>query len=47
VEQRGSADVADNVRCALKAIDENEDFIKIMLAVMMTSEWRLSAISGQ
>jgi len=28
VEQRGSADVADNVRGALEAIDKNEEFIK-------------------
>lgn len=38
VEQRGSADVADNVRGALEAIDKNEDFIKMTLAVMMTPE---------
>ena len=38
VEQRGSADVADNVRGALEAIDRNEEFIKITLAVMMTPE---------
>jgi hypothetical protein len=38
VEQRGSADVADNVRGALEAIDKNEEFIKITLAVMMTPE---------
>ena len=36
VEQRGSADVADNVRGALEAIDKNEEFIKMTLAVMMT-----------
>jgi hypothetical protein len=35
VEQRGSADVADNVRGALEAIDKNEEFIKMTLAVMM------------
>jgi hypothetical protein len=35
VEQRGSADVADNVRGALEAIDRNEEFIKMTLAVMM------------
>ena len=35
VEQRGSADVADNVRGALKAIDRNEEIIKMTLAVMM------------
>jgi hypothetical protein len=38
VEQRGSADVADNVRGALEAIDKNEAFIKMTLAVMMTPE---------
>jgi hypothetical protein len=35
VEQRGAADVADNVRSALDAIDRNEEFIKMMLAVLM------------
>ena len=38
VEQRGAADVADNVRRAPKAIDRNEEFIKMTLAVMMTPE---------
>jgi hypothetical protein len=38
VKQRGSADVADNVRGALEAIDKNEEFIKMTLVVMMTSE---------
>lgn len=38
VEQRGAADVADNVRGALEAIDRNEEFIKMALAVMMTPE---------
>jgi hypothetical protein len=38
VEQRGAADVADNVRSALEAIDKNEEFIKLTLAVMMTPE---------
>jgi hypothetical protein len=38
VEQRGAADVADNVRSALEAIDRNEEFIKMTLAVMMTPE---------
>jgi hypothetical protein len=38
VEQRGSADVADNVRGALEAIDRNEEFIKMTLAVMMAPE---------
>jgi hypothetical protein len=38
VEQRGAADVADNVRSALDAIDRNEELIKMTLAVMMTPE---------
>ncbi|RIJ09848.1 hypothetical protein DXT77_15505 [Pseudomonas sp. 91RF] len=38
VEQRGSADVAENVRESLAAIDRNEEFIKMTLAVMMTPE---------
>ena len=38
VEARGSADVADNVRGALEAIDRNEELIKMTLAVMMTPE---------
>jgi hypothetical protein len=38
VEQRGAADVADNVRGAMEAIDRNEEFIKMTLAVMMTPE---------
>ena len=38
VEQRGAADVADNVRGALEAIDKNEEFIKMTLAVMMAPE---------
>ncbi|MEZ1317032.1 hypothetical protein QIW53_13480 [Pseudomonas fluorescens] len=40
VEQRGSADVAVNVRGALVAIDRNEEFIKMTLAVLMTDEPR-------
>jgi hypothetical protein len=32
--------VADNVRGALVAIDRNEEFIKLTLAVMMTPECR-------
>jgi hypothetical protein len=32
VEQRGAAEVADNVRSALDAIDRNEEFIKMTLA---------------
>jgi hypothetical protein len=38
VEQHGSAEVADNVRGALVAIDRNEEFIKMTLAVMMTPD---------
>ena len=38
VEQRGSAEVADNVRGALAAIDRNEEFIKMTLAVLMTPD---------
>lgn len=38
VEHRGAADVADNVRGALEAIDRNEEFIKMTLAVMMTPD---------
>ncbi|MFI8644325.1 hypothetical protein ACIGJK_05935 [Pseudomonas iridis] len=38
VEQRGAVEVADNVRGALVAIDRNEEFIKITLAVMMRPE---------
>lgn len=38
VEQRGAADVAKNVRGALEAIDRNEEFIKMTLALMMTPE---------
>jgi hypothetical protein len=38
VEQRGSSDVAGNVRGALQTIDKNEEFIKMTLAVLMTPE---------
>lgn len=38
VELRGSSEVADNVRGALTAIDRNEEFIKLALAVLMTPE---------
>lgn len=38
VEQRGSPEVAENVRCALAAIDRNEEFIKMALAVLMSPE---------
>ncbi len=38
VEQRGSAEVAGNVRGALQMIDKNEEFIKMSLAVLMAPE---------
>lgn len=38
VEQRGAGGVAENVRSALDAIDRNEEFIKLTLAVLMTPE---------
>ncbi|WP_223507958.1 hypothetical protein [Pseudomonas sp. BF-B-25] len=38
VEQRGSAEVAGNVRGALDTISKNEAFINMTLAVLMTSE---------
>lgn len=38
VERRGSADVAENVRGALHTIDENEEFIKLTLAVLMAPD---------
>jgi hypothetical protein len=38
VENRGSADVAENVRGALDIISKNEEFIKMALAVLMTPE---------
>ena len=37
VEQRGSSEVGDNIRGALKTIEENDDFIKISLAILMTT----------
>lgn len=37
VEQRGSAEVADNV-CALDTISKNEELISMTLAVLMTPE---------
>ncbi|MEO8643583.1 hypothetical protein [Pseudomonas sp.] len=37
-EQRGSLDVADNVRGALDTISRNEDFLNMSLAVLMTPE---------
>ncbi len=38
VEQRGSTEVAGNVRGALQTIDKNEEFIKMSLAVLMAPE---------
>ncbi|EJN32797.1 hypothetical protein PMI35_00983 [Pseudomonas sp. GM78] len=38
IEQHAGEEVADNVRGALVAIDRNEEFIKLTLAVMMTPE---------
>ncbi|MBC3246584.1 hypothetical protein OQ519_25385 [Pseudomonas lurida] len=36
VEQRGSTEVAENIRGALHTIDDNEEFIKLALAVLMS-----------
>lgn len=38
VEQRGSAEVAANVRGALDTLSHNEEFIKLTLAVLMSPE---------
>lgn len=38
VEQRGSADVAENIRGALHTIDENEELMKLTLAVLMSPD---------
>jgi hypothetical protein len=38
VEQRGATEVAENMHTALEAIDRNEEFIKMTLAVMMAPE---------
>jgi len=38
IGSRREADVADNVRGALEAIDKNEEFIKLTLAVLMAPE---------
>lgn len=38
VEQRGSGEVAENVRGALEAISKNEEFINMTLAVLMAPE---------
>ncbi|MDO8402632.1 MAG: hypothetical protein Q7T27_03960 [Pseudomonas sp.] len=38
VEQRGAAEVGNNIRGALQTIEKNEEFIKMTLAVMMAPE---------
>jgi len=38
VEQRGAVEVGGNVRGALEAIDKNEEFINLTLAVLMTPD---------
>ncbi|MGE8096615.1 hypothetical protein ACQKP6_01375 [Pseudomonas fluorescens] len=38
VEQRGSGNVADNVRGALEVISRNEEFINMSLEVLITPE---------
>ncbi|RQO62194.1 hypothetical protein [Pseudomonas sp. KBW05] len=38
VEQRGSTEVAENIRGALHAIDQNEEFIKLTLAVLIVPD---------
>jgi len=38
VEQRDAAYVANKMRCTLEAIDRNEEFIEMTLAVMMAPE---------
>ncbi|MCP2225896.1 hypothetical protein OKW12_001297 [Pseudomonas silensiensis] len=38
VESQGSTIAGNNVRAALDVIDQNEEFIKMTLAVMMTPE---------
>jgi hypothetical protein len=38
VEQRGSGDVAENVRGALEVITRNEEFINMTLAVLIAPE---------
>ncbi|MBC8782810.1 hypothetical protein [Pseudomonas fluorescens] len=38
VEQRGSSEVAENVRGALHTIEDNDEFIKLTLAVLMTPD---------
>ena len=36
VEQRRSTEVAENIRGALHTIDDNEEFIKLTLAVLLS-----------
>jgi hypothetical protein len=38
VDQLGAVEVAENVKGALAAIDRNEEFFKMTLAVLMTPE---------
>ncbi|WP_095192515.1 hypothetical protein [Pseudomonas sp. Irchel 3A7] len=38
VEQRGAGEVGANVRGALTAIDRNEEFIKLTLALLLTPD---------
>ncbi|VVO23924.1 hypothetical protein [Pseudomonas fluorescens] len=38
VEQRGAAEVVDNIRGALNTIDRNEEFIRLTLAVLIAPE---------
>ena len=38
VEQRGATEIGGNVRGALQTIDKNEEFIKMTLAMLMTTE---------
>lgn len=38
VEQRGSAEVAENVRGALYTLDHNQEFIKMTLAVLLAPD---------
>lgn len=38
VEQQDSVEVADNVRGALDAIDRNEEFVRLTLALLQTPD---------
>jgi hypothetical protein len=38
VEKRGATEVGENVRSSLTAIDRNEEFIKMTLAVLMAPD---------